>query len=351
MSEMEFLMNLKQSTLLAVLFFLSGFSQVVAAVLQDNEIVVDGISYPSFKAAENSIQDYSTIYLGPGIYSEGLHIRANHVWLTGSQKTHFVDAAIENKAAIVVSGKNVTIETIECSDISVYTHNGACIRQQASGLTLRNVYFHDSEQGVLQAHSTGDLTIEFSRFERLGDSGRAHAVYSHGDNLIIRDSVFIASKDQGHEIKSRSKTTLIENTLISSQNSDDSRLIDISDGGQLIITNSILHQGAQSVNRQVIGFALENMGRKREQSIVIKDSLIVMERIKGNEFLALNSDKKSQIKLDVSGNVLVGAFLDSENYQALNRVFESRTDANIAADKLPNIQQLPNLLNAYRALK
>lgn len=345
-------MNLKKLTLLIYLFFALVLSKIgIATELQENEIVVDGISYQSFQDAEDSIQNFSTIYLGPGIYKQGLHIRANNVWLTGDKKTHFVNAAIENKAAIIVSGQNVTIETIECSGISVYTNNGACIRQQASGLTLRNVYFHDSEQGVLQAHGTGDLLIEFSRFERLGHSGRAHAVYSHGTNLIIRDSFFIAAKDQGHEIKSRSKNTLIENTLISSAESNDSRLIDISDGGQLTISNSILHQGKQSVNRQLIGFALENMGRKREQLIKIHDSLIIMERLRSNEFLAINSEKKSQVKLDISNNVLVGRFINSEEYNQSNRVFESREEANIIGDKLPEIQQLPSLMKIYRALR
>ncbi len=344
-------MKLKLLLFITTITFLFVSTIVRSNTLQEREIVVDGISYTSFKDAEGAIKDYSAIYLGPGIYKEGLHIRANNVWLTGDKDTHFVDAAIENKAAIIVSGQNVTIETIECSDISVYTHNGACIRQQAGGLTLRNVYFHDSEQGVLQAHNTGDLTIEFSRFERLGQSGRAHAVYSHGSSLTIRDSIFLASKDQGHEIKSRSKKTIIENSLISSQLGDDSRLIDISDGGVLSINNSILHQGINSVNRQVIGFGLENLGRKREQSVIIENSLIVMERPRGNEFLAINQKKRAQINLSVNGNIFVGSFTDSGNWQENNRIFNSRSEAQIPDDKLPEVRDLVTLLRVYRALR
>ena len=58
---------------------------------------------------------------------------------------------------------------------------------QAGDITIRDVYCHDSEDGVLGGPKQGSVTIEDSLFERNGSGGRAHGIYiNSGDNFILR---------------------------------------------------------------------------------------------------------------------------------------------------------------------
>ena len=335
-------MFIYKKLIIGLVFILLNFQ--VQANLNTNEIVVDGISFFELRNAAKAIKDYSQVYLGPGIYLEGLHIKANDVVISGSKNTHFMGAIVKDKGTFIVSGDNVIIENIECSQVKSSSRNGSCIRQEGKNLTVIGVYFHDSEQGILQNPNAGRLTVKYSHFENLGKSGRAHGIYAQGDELIINNSTFLKSKDQGHEIKARSKYVVIENTVIASLTGHDSRLIDISNGGTLIIRNSILQQGNTTANRQAIGYGLEGTSIKRNNKIEITNSLFILEREKGNTLLALPKSRDG-LHLKVSDNIIVGKVIDSKNYKEENTIYIDRSEANIVQHQLPDISTLPTLLN------
>jgi len=316
----------------------------IAQSIEQGEIIVDGMTVNNMTEAQSRIVDGSTIYLGPGIYNQGIHIKKNNVILSGSQGTHFIDAAIEGKAAIITSGNNITIENIECSEIKVSSANGSCIRHQGENLDVIGVYFHDSEEGILTAKNNGRLFIKYSRFERLGNKGRAHGIYDNSAELLIENCSFLSMLSQGHSIKSRSKKTTIRNTLISTQKGRDSRLIDISNGGELTITHSILHQSNNTVNRQVIGYGLEKMSKERNNQINMVGNLIIMERERGNELIALPKKNGIPIGKNISGNILVGKHIDQEKWSEKNTYYKNRKAAKLADDALPNLSTLPQLL-------
>lgn len=312
------------------------------SILQ-NEIIVDGVTVNTMAEAESLIVDNSIVYLGAGNYSKGIHIKHNNVILSGSEGTHFVNAVTEGKGAIITSGNNITVENIECSKARSSAGNGACIRHQGKNLTVSGVYFHDSEQGILEAGNDGKLVIKFSRFERVGKNGRAHGVYSNGAQLVIDHCSFTSMVSQAHSVKSRSRKTIIKNTLFSTKKGNDSRIIDIPNGGELVIHNSILHQNNNTKNRQVIGYGLEKQSQNRVHKITIAENLVIMEREKGNEFLALPKWGKdsSLIVKDVHGNVLIGKHIDHKQWVSNNTFYKNRNDATLLNDKLPTISALP----------
>lgn len=307
--------------------------------LEPNQIIVDGKIVNSLPEIGNFIKHGSRIYLGPGKYEQGIVIEHNDVVLS-ARGAHFVSAVEQGKATFVVRGENTIIEDVECSGVSVRHGNGACVRQEGKNLTLNNVYFHNSQQGVLQSGGSGDLTIKNSRFESLGFNGRAHAVYANGVNLTIVNSEFTDSKNQGHAIKSRSRKTRVINSIISSGKGDDSRLFDISDGGELEIIDSVLYQGKSTVNSQLIGFALEDIGRQRVQSITIKGSVILAERERGNIFLGVR--KALPLKhFIIEDNLFIGRFSDEAQLSELkNYVFESREQIGLRDDAFPTLALL-----------
>lgn len=329
-------------------FTLMWSSASLAEALRHLEIVVDGISYPDLKTAQKHIVDNSIIYLGPGEFTTGLVISKNHVTLSGSEGTKFSKASIGGKATFITSGNDITIENIECSGVTVSSENGACIRYEGKNLTLSNVYFHDSQEGILEAKNDGRLTIKHSRFERLGYKGRAHGIYANGAELLIENSVFESMVGEGHAIKSRSKTTIVQHSVISSGQGNDSRLFDISNAGELHISNSILYQNNHTVNRQAIGYGLEYLDENVSNKITIVNNLIVLERSNGNQFLATPKNMSNQVLTLIDNNIFVGEFSDKKLWSSGNYIYKNRHDAMLKDSTLPDISSLPNLFMLHQ---
>ncbi len=309
--------------------------------LKQGVIIVDGVVFESIKPAEAAIKEGSVVYFGPGEYTDGIHIKEDNVVLSGSSGTHFIGAEIQFKGTFVISGNDTRIENIECSQVKG-AKNSACIRHQGKNLTVSNVYFHDSHQGILEAPNDGFLKIEYSKFERLGNRGRAHGIYTAGKELIVNHSSFIGIIKQGHAIKSRSFKTSIRNTLVTSELGNDSRLIDVPNGGILLVENCILHQGINTVNRQVIGFGLEKTGRNRTHSVLIQNNIAILERPKGNEFLAFNAELVRTPT--VKNNAIIGPSRNMDMWKKENIMFKDREEANLKLTSLPKVSDIESLL-------
>lgn len=288
-------------------------------------IAINGVEYSSITKALSALKAGDELQFYQGIYAIPFAIDKDDITIVGYGHVVFERVALKGKAFIVSKGQNLTVKNIECRFIKVKDNNGACIRQEGKGLTLEHVYFHRSENGILESSKQpGNIYISDSRFELLGKKGRAHAIYSNTANLFVKNSLFIASKDQGHAIKNRGKETYIANSLITSLSSDDSRLIDISNGGILTIERSFLHQGPLSVNGQAIGYSLEG-NKYNTGSILMKNNVILLERIRQNIFLSTGD---YNISPQLENNILISK--DDLPEHRGNVYFKNRTEAGYA---------------------
>ena len=248
-------------------------------------------------------QDGDTITVRAGVYEDPAILRANSLTLRAEPGAHLRNGVAEGKAAIVVKGNDTVIEGLECSGIRVSSGNGACIRLEGTNLTLRDVNFHDSQEGILAGGECGDVLIEDSLFERLGGAegialGRAHAIYiSCGKSLTIRNSRILSSKEEGHEVKSRAARTLIENNVIASLDGVDSRLIDVPNGGELVVRDNVLEMGPNTSNPDLIGYGLEGIRHPMNTILVTGNTIIVdrdpsvLLRARGAETTTVESNK------------------------------------------------------------
>ena len=307
---------------------------------QAGEVLVDGDVFHSLKAAFEAARPFSRIRIGPGDWLEAVVVTAEGVVIEG-KGAHLRGRAAEGKAAIVVRADNVEIRGIECSGIAVPDRNGACVRLEGRNLALSGVHFHDSEEGLLTGPDPGMVAIWDSRFERLGRAGRAHGIYVGGGKLHISRSFFLSARDQGHEIKSRAAETIIEDSVIASLGGADSRLIDVANGGRLVIRRSVLEEGPASVNSDMIGYGLEGMAADRSHRIEITDSLIVNDKDRPVTFLA--RPKGAALRLLVIGNVFVGRFRDAID-ERMNRLLAGRKVAGLPP--APALPELPLALPA-----
>jgi hypothetical protein len=224
-----------------------------------------------------------TLVLAPGIHPSGANVSVDYVTVRGEPGAHLKGGAVEGKGALVISGAGVTVEGLECSEISVRDRNGACIRLEAPDLTVRNVNFHDNDQGILVGGgASGTLLVENSRFERNGRGGRAHGLYvsSDIDEFVFTGNVVVSTKDEGHGVKSRAKKTVISGNIIAGLEARDSRAIDISNGGEVVIRGNVLQKGPNSSNWQMIGVALEKRTHARNRT-EIEDNLFIFDTVTG----------------------------------------------------------------------
>ncbi len=303
---------------------LPAWKSLPAVISAPGRIAIGGKFYTSLKEASLSLKDGDTLQIGEGIYTEPLIIKANDVTVVGEGAVVIEKTSAEGKAAIITKGNNTHIKNIECRNIAVPHGNGACIRHQGKHLKLTHVYFHSSQQGVLTGKNPGFVVVKDSRFERLGNKGQSHGIYMGGGELDISNSAFIAAKNQGHAIKSRASTTRVHRTLVSSLSSNDSRLIDIPNGGKLIVSDSTLHQGPKSVNQDMIGYGLEG-SKHAENEIIIYGNLIVLER--GGPNVLLHT-KDPALKAEIDNNIIITSE-DLGEIEKSNLVFETRADAGL----------------------
>tara|TARA_R110002110_G_scaffold76898_2_gene202305 strand:+ start:17368 stop:19374 length:2007 start_codon:yes stop_codon:yes gene_type:complete len=214
-------------------------------------------TFTSIQAAFSAASDGQTVTILPGVWKEGATVTAHNLTIEGNG-AHLKDVTVAGKATLVIKGDNTTIRGLEVSGMGGFT-NAAAIRQEGVNLTLRGVYFHDGNQGVLAGNKSGStIIVQDGLFERLGAGGSAHGIYANKiDGLIIQNSKFLAAKGEGHAIKSRAATTLIESSVVASLDGRDSRLIDIPVGGEIVIRNNVLQMGPKTANNDAIAVNLE----------------------------------------------------------------------------------------------
>jgi hypothetical protein len=285
------------------------------------------------------------IVLAAGVYEEGAVIATPNLVLRGEPGAHLRGGAVEGKGALVVAANDVLIEGIECSEIAVRDHNGACIRIEGDDLTVRGVHFHDNQQGILSGPGGGVLLVEGSLFERNGFGGQAHGVYigPATETFVFRENRVLATTGAGHGVKSRAQRTIIENNVIAGLDGEDSRAIDVPDGGAVVIRGNVLEKGPNSHNGQLIGLALEGPLHAVNEAL-IEDNLLVFDSHPAGlvqsvgQALGLVPPKGTVILSQSPGqvvlrnNTIVGAReIGSGVLEQGNRTYRTRRDAGLPA--------------------
>jgi len=147
--------------------------------------------------------------------AQSLQMDCQRAFATGATFTATANGKnSQGKGIWVASGRNLLVENIEFSGARVSSHNGAGIRAQGQNWTVRNCYFHDNEEGILESNVAGsNILIEYTEFARNGYSnGQTHNLYIGNTGplgtLIFR---FNYSHDSvvGHLLKTRAGVNYI----------------------------------------------------------------------------------------------------------------------------------------------
>src|SRR6266446_3380313 len=214
-------------------------------------------SKPSDAAAV--VQSGDMVQISPGTYADCAvwPTRVSGVTIEGLGEVILADKTCADKAIFVIAADDVTVRGITFMHAQAASHNGAGIRAEGRNLIVERVRFVDNDEGILAA-SIQDSTIAVrdSYFKGNGNclspEGCAHGIYiNHIAKLIVERSQFV-EQHIGHHIKSRAALTeLTGNIIEDGVGGTASYLVDIPNGGGLIMRNNWLEKGPHSENRQV----------------------------------------------------------------------------------------------------
>ncbi len=199
--------------------------------------------------------------------------------ITGVHGRAHIDAAganSEGKAIWVIAGNDTTIENVELSGTRVPDDNGAGIRQEGAGLTLRHCLFDHNQEGILAADNpTSNIVIDASVFRDNGaGDGFSHNIYiNHVHSFTLRDS-YSTDARVGHLVKSRAARNYILYDRLSGEQGTDSYELDLPNGGLTYVIGTVLQQGPRTQNPNMLAYGEEGDLQPDSHLYVVNDTFV-----------------------------------------------------------------------------
>jgi hypothetical protein len=240
-----------------------------------------GQTYTVPSQAAAVAQDGDTVEIAAETYTGDVAVwRANRLTLRGVGGTVVLDAeghAAEGKGLWVIKGDDTTVEDITFTGAAVPDHNGAGIRQEGRGLTVRHCTFRDNEDGILAGDSPqSDILVEACEFDHNGQGdGYSHNMYINHVRRFTLRGCWSHNAHRGHDVKSRALATdILYNRISDDDASDTSYLIDLPNGGLCRIIGNILRRGLNAQNAVLLSYAEEGASNPRQSLSVIANTFV-----------------------------------------------------------------------------
>jgi hypothetical protein len=215
-----------------------------------------GQAYTAPSQVAAKVADGDRVEIAPGIYYDCAIWRASDLTIEGTGPgVVLTDKTCAGKAIMVIDGDNATVRNLTLQRARVPDRNGAGIREEGRDLTVDGVTFIDNEDGILANPSPqSTIVVRDSDFERNGlDSCQtwcAHGIYVSVAKLLQVEHSRFSETRQGHSIKSRARhTEVIGCDIEDGPDGTSSYLIDVPNGGSLLVRGNTLEKGPKTANR------------------------------------------------------------------------------------------------------
>jgi parallel beta helix pectate lyase-like protein len=232
-------------------------------------------------AAAKVARDGDIIEIDAGVYAGDAAVwRQNRLTIRGAGgRAHLrADGAeAEGKAIWVVKGADTTIESVEFSGASVSDQNGAGIRLEGPGLTVRDCYFHDNENGILTGpNKASDVVIERSEFARNGaGDGKTHNMYIGNVRSFTLLYSYVHHAVVGHNVKSRAaKNYVAYNRIADESDGRSSYDVEFPDGGLAFVIGNVIHKGPAAENSTVVSYGAESLGHPLNELYFVNNTVV-----------------------------------------------------------------------------
>ena len=228
------------------------------------------------------------------------------------------------KAIWVIKGNHTSISHIAFYDARAKDRNGAGIRLEGMGLTVRYCLFRDNENGILTGASReSEVLVENSEFDHNGfGDGRSHNLYIGAIRKFTLRNSHSHRARIGHQVKSRAaENVIVGNVLEDGPSGHSSYLIDLPAGGVALISGNTLRKGPLAENSTMVSYGAEKMLYPRN-SLSVWDNAFINGR--PGRCILVNIKKSPPMPADVRGNRFTGCNSFLGPVTALNNSFNDQ---------------------------
>lgn len=249
-----------------------------------------------------------TIRIAPGHYVDCAVWSTNDLTIEGMGAGPVIGGKIcQRKGVFVITAPDATIRNVTLAGATSRYGNGSGIRDNGLKLVVEHSTFRDNQDGILMGdNKAATLIVRDSTFTGNGaclpHQGCAHGIYAgHLGLARIENSHFFDTKI-GHHIKSRAlHTEIVGNTIEDGPHGTSSYLIDVPNGGTVLITRNTMEKGPNTDN-PTRAISLGEEGHLQPSSgITISDNTFTDN---GPPTVFVNNQTKTPARL--TGNVFKG---------------------------------------------
>lgn len=182
-----------------------------------------------------------------------------------------------DKGLFVILGNGVSISGLTFQGARNSEHTGAGLRVFGDNVSVSHSRFLDNENGILAGGSPDSvLHVSDSEFRDNGSCAGAcaHGVYAGRPiaALLVERCRFSDTR-VGHHVKSRARTTIVVGSRIEDgSDGTASYLIDVPNGGNVLIQDNVLHKGARSQNASAAITLGEEGAINRTDTVIVRDN-------------------------------------------------------------------------------
>jgi hypothetical protein len=209
-------------------------------------------TYKAPSAAAAVAKNGDHIEIEPGQYFDCAVWNADDLVIEGTGPGVVItDKTCMGKGLFVIEGNNTTVRNLTLTRSRVSDMNGAGIRLDKGNLTLDTVKFIDNQNGILGGVPGTTVTIRNSDFDKNGTCAAAcaHGIYIENVDLLRVENSRFSNTRQAHSIKSRALRTEVTGcTITDGPEGTSSYLIEVPNGGALIVRDNSLEKGPKSEN-------------------------------------------------------------------------------------------------------
>ena len=240
----------------ARLAILAGLFGLATLGVQAKTLEVgEGKTYKLPSLAAAAARDGDVVRIYPGEYFDCATWQANKLTVEGvgdADKVVITDKACGGKALFITTGADITIRNLTLTRARVPDANGAGIRGEGDMLVVEGVRFINNQNGILTGFPGATIIVRDSVFDRNGtcEKSCSHGIYVGGAKLLHVENSRFGNTRQGHHIKSRAlRTEVIGNTIIDGPEGTASYVIDVPNGGSLVVRDNTMEKGPLAENR------------------------------------------------------------------------------------------------------
>jgi hypothetical protein len=281
--------------------------------------------------------DAATAYVGDvcGIYPANLTIRG----VNGRPKIDAGGANAMGKGIWVVIGNGITVENVEMFGARVVDRNGAALRVEGTGFTLRSSYLHDNENGILSgANTASDVVIEGTEFGFNGyGDGYSHNLYIGNVRSLTFRYNYSHDANVGHNLKSRAQTNTIAYNRFSStpagqvSSGQPSYEVDLPNAGNAFVIGNVIQQPSANKNPAMLAYGEEGASNPGQNLYVVNNTFLNDDSTRGT-FVMVGSGVTAPVL--IQNNIIGGTgtlttqttAIDRNNYRSLAPAFVDRAN-------------------------